>query len=415
MLLEAFLRHFQEQPAERYRTLGASSAGSCARRLAYAMFPERYMSEPMTPRRRARLFAGREFERLCLGVVQKMLPAHAAGETAFLWPIPVDADTLLMAMDKIREDRLSGHVLPNMNPNLIPRWRAACVDKGMSRLGGIVIDPVASTVYIPALSDGIVDASEHYQGNLGMSTVEFKTIATAGFRKSLSGTIDYSYRVQSAVQVDAANLDTHTLIFYRLETSHAIEVIYSKKAQGIRATFHLSNGSRLEKAAPIQEPAEEWDEAQIHHPFEPHLLQQARERLQRVLRSTIDDLPEREYGPSFVCRECDGQGIVKCAYCDAEGIAKRSKFKKTKPGEPKIAKEGVPCKRSNGAPMLPCDCDKGVLAVAELGFPCAWCPFLASCYPFAKMAIPDKAFSRPKVLIDRAQYEASGMTFRRPE
>lgn len=50
MLLAAFLKHFESLPPERYRTLGASSAGSCARRLAMAHFPERYTPEPMTPR-----------------------------------------------------------------------------------------------------------------------------------------------------------------------------------------------------------------------------------------------------------------------------------------------------------------------------------------------------------------------------
>ena len=416
MLLAAFLQHFDSLPPERYRTLGASSLGRCARALAMAHFPEAFTPEPMTARRRARMMAGIEFERMVQQRIQAMLPAEAAGETAFLWPVPVDAETMTRTLDKIREGRISGHVLHYMNPNDIPRWRHVCREKGMNRLGGIVIDPSAETVYVPALADGIADLArmpEFAHEPYALATQEFKTIATAGFRKVLGGAVDYGYRTQFAIQVDAAKLDTHVAMFYRLETSHGIEIIYSRKAEAVKARFALSNGSAHYAAAPIQEPADEWDEVQIHHPFEPRLLIQAQERLRRVLGSTIDALPEREYGPDFRCPKCKGAGSLKCGHCDADGIAKRSKV--TRQGEPK---PGVPCKRSQGSPTVPCETcagDPQGVATAELGFPCGWCPFLASCYPFAKRIIPDKAFARPRIMVSRTDYEQSGITYRRPE
>lgn len=257
MLLAAFLNHFEKLPPERYRTLGASSAGRCARALAYAQFPEQFSPEPMTPRRRARLMAGRAFEAIVMGMIQKELPAEAAGETAFLWPIPCAPEVIQAAIHKIGERRLVGFVLEDMNPNDIPRWRAACLARGMDRLGGIVVDPPNGLVYVPALADGLADLRrmpEFARDPYALSTYEMKTIATAGFRKVLGGALDYGYRTQFAIEVDAAGLDTHAALFYRLETSHGIEIIYSRRATSIRATFTLSNGSTHVTEGVIGEP-----------------------------------------------------------------------------------------------------------------------------------------------------------------
>lgn len=409
MLLAAFLKHFEALPPERYRTLGASTAGSCARRLAMGLFPERFSPAPMTPRRRARLMAGREFERVCQGVIQKELPAHAAGETAFLWPVKVDDVTMAAALDKVLSGRASGHVLPYMNPNDIGRWRFACTEAGMTRLGGIVLDPDASIVYIPALADGIADLSDHYPHlRYGLGTQEFKTMATAGFRRILRGHLDYGYRTQFAIQVDAANLDTHVGTFYRLETSHGIEIIYSRKAERVRATFTLTSGVQIVTEGTVEPPVDEWDEVQIEHPFEPRLLEQARARIARVLRSTADDLPEREAGPSFVCDACDGAGIQKCAYCDENGVSKRSK-------------KGADCKAEGceGGSKRCTHCARGRVDEAELGFPCGWCPFLDACWGalvrIEKPTKPGDAGGRPRFLVKREDYEQSGITFTKPE
>lgn len=410
MLLAAFLKHFEGLPAERYRTLGASSAGKCARALAMAQFPERYVPAPMTPRRRARMMAGREFERVCQGVIREELPAHAAGETEFLWPVPVDTETMNAAVAKVETGRLSGHVLAHMNPNDIPRWRAACAARGMTRLGGIVLDPERNVVYLPALADGIADLAPI---RMGLATTEFKTIATAGFRRILRGALDYGYRTQFAVQVDAAKLDTHVGQFYRLETSHCIEIIYSRRAEKVRATFTLTSGVQLVTEHTVEPPVEEWEEVVVEHPFDPRLLDEARARIGRVLRATADALPEREVGPSFICEDCQGEGSAKCPYCDAAGISKRSKA-------------GNKCKAEGCTDgMRVCKCGGGRLEEVELPFPCnGWCAFVESCwvdaqgaslYRVEKPTKPGDAGGRPRYLIRREDFDRAGITFTKPE
>ena len=40
---------------------------------------------------------------------------------------------------------------------------------------------------------------------------------------------------------------------------------------------------------------------------------------------------------------------------------------------------------------------------------------MESCYPFVNRVMPTKAFGRPKFMVSRADYEASGITFTNPE
>ena len=232
-----------------------------------------------------------------------------------------------------------------------------------------------------------------------------ETLATSGFR--LGGSLDYGYRTQFAIQADAANLDTHIGLYYRLETSHAIEVVYSRRAEKIAATFWLSNGQRVD-TGDLEGPREEWDEATVEHPFEPALLDDARARIRRVLRSTADTLPEREYGPDFTCPKCRGTGQArKCGFCTDAGITKRSLTAKSGPKS---------CKRCKGLAYHPCGCTGGRVDEAELKFPCGWCPYMASCWSgLVRMELPKQAFGRPHFLIRREDYERSGITYQHPE
>lgn len=404
MLLTEFLQHFGEQRPERFRTLAASSAGRCARALAMAHFPERYPPESMSPRRRARLTAGILMEDHCLDIIKSRLPGIMARETAFLWPVPCAPKVIEAAIRKVDEGRLLGFVLPDFQRHDIARWRQACQARGLSRLGGIIIDPVTATIFLPALPDGLADLAEYH---LGFATIEFKTISTAGFRDVQRGRLDYSYRTQFAVQVDAAEVDTHIGLFYRLETSHGIEIIYSRHVDRVRVELTLTNGQRLVVDEGMT-PNVEWDEMSIETPFEPGLLEQARERVRSVLVAGADSLPEREYGPSFVCRKCAGRGWKVCGYCAGTGISKRSK----------TGKDCNPCRESSGSPgRLICKaCESGHVAETELSFPCGWCAFVRHCYAVEGTPIYTLEIDqRPHYRIKRAEYEAAGITFTPPE
>ena len=147
-------------------------------------------------------------------------------------------------------------------------------------------------------------------------------------------------------------------------------------------------------------------------PPTPALLSQARERVLLALGATEEILPDREYGPDFSCHDCGGAGTRKCGYCTDEGISTRSL--KDKHGNPK---PGTACKRfgcDHG--RRACGCDGGRLTETEIGFPCAWCPSLRYCYgDLVKVEMPKRDYGRPRMMIERERYEASGITFTNPE
>ncbi|MDP3767831.1 MAG: hypothetical protein Q8S13_07435, partial [Dehalococcoidia bacterium] len=93
----------------------------------------------------------------------------------------------------------------------------------------------------------------------------------------------------------------------------------------------------------------------------------------------------REYGPSFVCARCGGNGTQTMAKGGREPL------KKPKPCE---------------------DCGAtGRLDEAELSFPCSYCSVIGHCYPFAKLTFDNK----PHYTVKRSDWEASGITFTPPE
>lgn len=390
-----------------------------------------------------RMDAGRAYEAHVVGAMRARRPGEVAGETAFLWPVKVTHDEMVEAALKVYQGRLVGHtigvdfMLREPFDGELSYYRTMCGVKGMTRLGGIVLDPRWNVVWLPALSDMIADIEPY-----GLATAEFKTISTYGFRRVMAGHVDYSYRTQCAVQVSAARLDTHALLYYRIETSHGIELVYSRKVSETRVEVLLSNGQRrtlsggghgqadrrderdgdrvlalgADDAGALSDPVplrdDEWDIVRVETPFDDALLDQARERVRAVLRATPDALPVREYGPTFRCEKCAGRGEHACPYCDA-GISKRAK------------KPGTPCKAEGCvAGVMVCKgCEaRGTLDVAELPFPCAgYCPFYDSCWRDAagerlyEIVMPDKALGRPRFLVNRERYERSGVMFKHPE
>lgn len=441
MLLDILTDEAAEQPAERFRTLAASSVGGCGRKLAYSHWPELYPPEPMSARRRMRMDAGRAYEAHVVGRMRARRPEAVAGETAFLWPVPLDHDTMAAALAKVDAGRVVGHVigrhfmLPVPFDGELSFYQTMCATKGMTRLGGIVLDPRWNVAWLPALSDMIADVEPY-----GLATAEFKTISTFGFRRVMAGHVDYQYRTQCAVQVSAARLDTHALLYYRIETSHGIELVYSRKVAETRVEVLLSNGQRRTLSGgahgmPAGDGAgvgggnddrdrdldgaeadarglrdDEWDIVRVETPFDETLLDQARERVRAVLRSTPDTLPVREYGPTFRCEKCLGTGMHACPYC-VNGISKRAK------------KPGTPCKAEgcSEGEMYCKGCDaRGTLDAAPLPFPCSYCAFKASCWTdgeglMYETVLPDKAFGAPRFMVSRERYERAGLHFVHPE
>ena len=233
------------------------------------------------------------------------------------------------------------------------------------RMPGVVLDTAEPAIYIALHVDGIADLGPFY----GLATVEIKSMTTGGFRKALSGEVEYSYRVQMAVEVEAAGLDTHVYVAMRKDTCHALEVVYSRRISHIEVRFTKS--SRIVEMLRVVEGEDApWEAAEVRHPFEPRLLDDARARVRRILMARPDDLPVREHGPSFICDICDGTGTQT----------------KAKAGGADLKRGPKPCK----------DCGaSGRLIEADLPWQCSYCPFVAHCWPEARLELSE----RPRYIV----------------
>lgn len=397
MLLEHLTGHYADQAPERFRTLAASTAGHCQRRLAYSQFPERFTPEPMSVRRRVRLAAGKQWEAFVGDVVMHRVAGRVAGESCFLWPVHVGHAVMQATLEKIGTGRINGHVLPDFKPDDLPRYKRACEARGFSRYSGIIADPAWEVVLIPALADFIADDPTY-----GLATCEMKTLATGGFRRVMQGDVDYLYRVQCAIQIDAAHVDTHTLLVYRIETGHVIQILSSKRLDVVTVDVMLSNGQR--RSGTLEEPLrdDEWDALLIRTPFDDRLLEDARWRLRNVLAApSADDLPAREYGPHFTCQKCRGTGIIACRYCREVNGERISKHSPT----------GKLCRACHATGEVTCPGCHGLpLMDAELAWQCRYCPHFAPCYgPVTRIEIPPNHFARPRYLVSRVAFDDAGI------
>ena len=137
----------------------------------------------------------------------------------------------------------------------------------------------------------------------------------------------------------------------------------------------------------------------MHHPFEPDLLTQARERVRRIITATPEALPHREYGPDFTCAKCGGLGMRMCRHCKGSGLT-RVKRNACTPCEGRGRKE---CDKCEG---------NGALLSADLPWQCSYCPFVDTCWAgLYALEITD----RPRYIVDRARFTDANLTILRPE
>ena len=350
-----------------------SRLGRCARQSAYMLYPDIFPPAPLPARAKLVFRFGDMIHDMIRAEFRRVLKGEfGMEEEPFHFAVPLSHAEAKGAMAKLQAGQLRGRLLRE----------GAALPPGA---GGLVLDESQPCLYVPVRPDGIADLSE---AGLGLATVEIKSMATGSFLRALRGDVDYSYRVQMAVEVDAAGLDTHVYVSVRKDTCHVLEVLYTKKATTIEVRFTKS--SRVVEVIRLlggnPDNSADWEGAEVQHPFEPALLEHARARVRKILTAEPEKLPAREYGPSFTCETCGGTTI-------------QTKAKNT--GE--LLKKGP----------KPCvDCTGGMLDEADLPWQCSYCPFIGSCW---KGVFTLELTDRPRYIVQRDAYLASGLGFIPPE
>jgi len=383
MLTDRVLRALDlPDPEERRGTpLRGSRLGACARQSAYMLHG--YPPAPLPARAKLVFRFGDMIHEMVRREFRRVLPGEwGMEEQRFHFPVP-------LTVEQTKE------VLAKQRHGLLPKLT---VTTASPEGHGLTLDTAGCVLWIPLHVDGIADLGEPY----GLATVEIKSMATGSFRRALQGHVDYSYRVQMAAALEATGLSTQVLVSVRKDTSHLLEVIYSKVAQQVAIRFTkqslVSETMRL-PVDPATVDSGDWEAAEVAHPFEPPLLVQARARVISVLMSTQQDLPAREYGPDFVCRKCQGAGRRTCRSCRGTGL---TRVKRNPCG---------PCQGEGRTLCEPC-AGQGLVAETALPWQCSYCPHVARCYGgLYRLEITD----RPEYLVNRALFTEAGIVVRSPE
>jgi hypothetical protein len=188
----------------------------------------------------------------------------------------------------------------------------------------------------------------------GPTVAELKSMSNFGFRNALQGKIDYSYRCQLNSYVVGAGLNNALWVCYRKETSHLLELFCSRKITKVETRILTPSGGwlRFTPETPIED--EQWERAEVTHPFDPQLHLEVLERFRQVIHARPSNLPDREYGPKLICGKCEGKGFY---------LTEKRQEKKA-------------CTACN---------ESGKIQEPRLEFPCSFCRFKAHCWPRAQL------------------------------
>jgi hypothetical protein len=180
-----------------------------------------------------------------------------------------------------------------------------------------------------------------------------------GFRNALQGKIDYAYRCQLNSYVVGGGLNNALWVCYRKETSHLLELFCSKNIEKIETRILTPSGGWLQYTpeSPIED--DEWQRAEVTHPFDPTLHEEVVARFRKVIHATPTNLPDREYGPNLVCEKCNGNGFY---------LTEKKQIKR---------------------PCTACE-ETGKILEPKLAFPCSTCRFKKHCWPGATLQIEGK-------------------------
>src|SRR5438094_3181131 len=365
------------------------------------LFPGAFSPAPLPARAKLVFKFGHLVHDFIRAELRRVTPGEwGAEEERFHVAVPLSVKEARACEGHLRARRLIGTVEKGLNAK--PDARR-----------GLVLNLAEPALYVPLHVDGIADA-----GPYGLASVEIKSMATGSFLRALKGHVEYSYRVQMAAALEATQLDTQMLIACRKETSHLLDVVYSRQVDTVTIRFtkqsrlikllevrdgptsagrggaaapggdllHPPGGAHPGDPGPVGVPpapgpdpsTADWEAAEVCHPFEPRLLDEARGRVKRVLLATPLNLPAREYGPSFACPTCEATG----------------RQERTKGTREPLKKGPKPCG----------DCGAtGTLSEAPLPWQCRYCAFVGICWPMAHLSLDEG--ERPVYTVNRESVE----------
>ena len=153
----------------------------------------------------------------------------------------------------------------------------------------------------------------------GRTVAELKSMSNYGFRNALQGKVDYAYRCQLNSYVVGGGLNNALWVCYRKETSHLLELFCSKKIEKIETRILTPSGGWLQYTPETPIEDDEWQRAEVTHPFDPKLHEQVVERFRKVIHATPRISPIGSTAPS---------SSVKSVTATVSISQKRSQIKK---------------------------------------------------------------------------------------
>ncbi len=290
----------------------------------------------------------------------------------------------------------------------------------------VVLDAARGLVYVVTYIDGMILHDEH-----GLTLIEQKTMSNFAFRRALLGEIEYRYQCQligTLAALKPSGVTSALWLLHRKETQHLLEIGFVKQLDSTRVTLTAPNGlqetytvtNRTALVPTTGGPAREfpidndWEAASLWTPYEAMegVLASITQRILRVLTADPARGWHREYGPDFRCRRCAGAGRLTCSYCRGTGVSVKSGKvcgACGPKGKNSISVQGqIRCSDAKGGCA-----GRGILDQADLSFPCAYCMVWEHCLGAAgAWRVIEKR--RPRLLVTRAGWQASGLTFEPP-
>ncbi len=312
MLIEHVLNDLDlPEPEDRIgNPIRGSRLGRCVRQSAYALWPDLFPPEPLRARAKLVFRFGDMIHELVRREFRRVIPGRWGMEEArFYFRVPLSVREAEAALAKADEGSLSLRVAQGLPPS------------GPEPGSPLTLNLAEPALYVPIHVDGIAELPD---GRL--AAAEIKSMPTTSFRFTSQGEVEYGYRVQQAVAVEATGLEDAVYVAMRKDTCHLLELVYSKRAAAVVVTVTKTSRlvdvarAALDGPAPPISPDGDWEAIEVQHPFEPLLLEQARRRAKQILLATPGRLPPREYGPSFGCAKCAGVGSKPCGYCKGTGL-----------------------------------------------------------------------------------------------
>jgi hypothetical protein len=403
-----------------------SRLGDCTAKLQLLRYPGYADPEKPNPRALLTWDQGHRIE-AWLGEILRQAYPDAVGleQEPFYFAVPLPDDSIETIAVNIakrfgEEGALWGRVIPGFKPpsmrideNGRTRIRplARRGDGSIPKLG-LVLDPVARRLWIPTFVDYVIR-----HPTWGLTVVECKAVSDYAFRRMAAGKLDYQKACQLVGMSEATQ--ANVMVFaYRNETGHIAELVYLREgphqirieltAPSGATEVYFVRGDKLAPEANAEDPEAEiefpvdanYEAAEVWTPWDPRYLRDIRARILRALLWTPDQPLYREYGPTFTCEKCTGQGRILCRQCKGSGETPKTK---------------KPCGPCQGAKLVSCpECEgRGFHPRIELpAFPCGYCPVIRKCYGEAGLVL--EIGKKPVYYVEADAYQRLKLEYHPP-